>query len=555
MDNGDHGQTDELTCEDPFELTLNGDPAEGERFRAEVGTGNLKVDLREESGSGTIVLDWGSREAGGRQRTGTHDPQEAINRAVKALRMDLSKEKAREDVRRAVRGEEDQLYLGQVARLIRAECLAQREESHRTDRLRLVLDLAEAIWGEDCPYRQIGQAEVEEFLETRIQETVHFPPSSDRQPLGPVKPSTALAYLQDISAAFNEARKLKDERGNRRVPPNPLGDVDWPDGPRYEKSRTETAPPKLYRKLVNSTTNPETEGQLPAPIDRADPKGRARAIVSLAFFHGRRSGADRGVRVGDLLFREDRIRQALAEAGGNHQLGWAPVFAEHGAICWRTETDKEGYFRVVPMHPTLRREMKLYLERRGIAIEEIPERADEPLFPADQDPSSPMPESSLIRSRERRDGIVKKGGYLTEAFYILREELRRQGQNPDRIVPATPHPDPDRVSFAFKMHGFRSRWATLLQRLGWKAQDQGGEDLDKYASFVGGWTIEGQDVKKNRYVELDPRGLVAVACFEPASEFLKKRGEERKERLTKELGELEENPVMPTQAAEIEQAA
>lgn len=224
---------DALSSSAAYDLQVIEDPDDDGRFRAQLALGNLTVSVREESGYGTIVLDWGEhRQAGGRERTGTHDPQEAIDYAEEALRTQLNEEQAREDAEIAIAADDEQLVLGQVTRLIRAERLNRHGDSHHRKRLELVLDLAEVIWGAETPYRQIGRDHMEEFIRVRTEEGVSFPPSYARDSLEEVQPSTALSNLKNLSSAFNDVRKLKNGRGERLVPPNPLRGIAWPSGAR-----------------------------------------------------------------------------------------------------------------------------------------------------------------------------------------------------------------------------------------------------------------------------------------------------------------------------------
>lgn len=157
---------------------------------------------------------------------------------------------------------------------------------------------------------------------------------------------------------------------------------------------------------------------------------------------------------------------------------------------------------------------------------------DAPLFPRPTAPKAPASANTLykvrsVEPRTLRSGKVKrqnkKGGWYTEALYLVREYVERMGQDPEKVVPMDPD-DPTRILEGFKAHAWRGWWATKMERLGYGKRTSKEEfDMDRHVSFMGSWTILGGDIREERYVDLDPRVLVSIACFEDGTRFLKER--------------------------------
>lgn len=106
---------------------------------------------------------------------------------------------------------------------------------------------------------------------------------------------------------------------------------------------------------------------------------------------------------------------------------------------------------------------------------------------------------------------AKPGGWYTEALYLARSYLERQGHDADRAIPMEPD-RPDQLLRGFKAHAWRRLWATKLERLGYgKSTSKGDFDLDRHVNFMGSWTILGGGIREERYVRLDPGVLVAIS--------------------------------------------
>ena len=103
------------------------------------------------------------------------------------------------------------------------------------------------------------------------------------------------------------------------------------------------------------------------------------------------------------------------------------------------------------------------------------------------------------------------------------QHLERLGQDPDVVIPTDPD-DPTKILDGFKAHAWRRWWATKLERLGYgKKTSKDDFDLDRHVNFMGSWTILGGGIREERYVQLDPHVLCAIANFEDGTRFLAER--------------------------------
>jgi integrase len=139
-------------------------------------------------------------------------------------------------------------------------------------------------------------------------------------------------------------------------------------------------------------------------VDAVDPLGRLRAILALARFTARRVSAICQLQPADILLSRERIVSALAAAGMDEGLAdqWP-----HGAIRWRSETDKQSMTRITPISLSARREIERYLVIN-------PRAGAVPLFPSVRDPSKAVPrvvaERWLVRAERLAEQPKLRGG-------------------------------------------------------------------------------------------------------------------------------------------------
>jgi len=239
-----------------------------------------------------------------------------------------------------------------------------------------------------------------------------------------------------LSSVFNWAIKHKLPDGRRLLQYNPLHDCKWP------RERQQLRPQASQERYVRTMQHADT----------VDPLGRLRAILALARFTARRVSAICKLQPADILLSRERIVAALAAAGMDEGLAdqWP-----HGAIRWRSETDKQGIERITPISQAARTEIERYLVIN-------PRAGDVPLFPS-------------VRAASK--AVTRR---LAEKWLV--EAERRAGQ-------------PKLRGGIF--HPYRRLWATERKHL---------PDID--VAEGGGWT--GTKAMKLAYQSATPAGVLAA---------------------------------------------
>lgn len=553
--------SEELSCSPGFALEAIYEGEDEEEIKAvRVKLGTLSVTLRSPS-RGTMQLDTGERGRGGRTATGTHDWQEAVRVAEGRLRAMLddgsagtaaSGDERPESAEAADDADASEAGKARPAGRTLQECvdlyleeefedLTQKEQKNT----RLAIDLVQATWGLDTLAAAVDRKRVETFIEARTEEGIVFPKESGRRALAPVKHYTALENLRTFARITRYAASRKPDGGEFFLDEDPFERISWPRGPDYEKEHQEPIPMAVHKGLLSRWTNPRTGEERPAPVDRIDPTGLLRMLLLVLFFTGHRRDQVLDLRVGDLLFDVVSIRRRLLEVGGVHRAKWAALFAPHGAIYWRPDPDKESYARVIPISAVLRRLLEAYLKLLPSLDPEAP------LFPSPQNPARPISASTLFKTRSLRTARSKKaregrskdtwkirsGGWFTEAVFELRAQLALEGKDPGELIPLLIDDETGSVTLPWKAHGYRRRYATILERLGYndKEDKDARSSLDRHGNFVGGWSILGGGIKEERYVDLDPAVLVAAVNLRPAHEVMKERADAQEKEVKEAL--------------------
>lgn len=508
------------------------------RWRVRVVLGKRAVVLYEPP-KGHIKLD--ARTAivgGGRPSTKTSDINKAIARAeaflLKLRTRNVAGEEPKEGGPRVQTGE---VSLGLIHDLFRAHRLSAFEAKFAQN-LSLVMDLVEKYSGRSSHPLQINEEWARNLIDWRMTQTIELVrkyPNGSREAvtLGPVSGVTALSNLRDYDQVLQFAYEFRRGPDRQRlIESNPLREIrSWP---KYEKDLRERASDALYELLMTPLRVTDAAGEeviLPAPVDASDPTGLGivRTVVALKYHTARRREAVLQMRCGDVITSEREVRRTLRALGGAHRPDWAVVF-EHGVLVFRAEFDKSGYGRVFPMSRVLRAHVDAHLAR--LAEAGYSTASDAPLFPRPTAADEPAAASTLYRIRSVRSWRLRsgemqfrdrKGGWYTEALYLAREYLERQGVDPDTVVPTDPD-DPTKILDGFKAHAWRGWWATKMERLGFgKTTSASDFDLDRHANFAGSWSILGDGIREERYVDLDPRVLLAIAQFEDGTHFLRER--------------------------------
>jgi len=221
-------------------------------------------------------------------------------------------------------------------------------------------------------------------------------------------------------------------------------------------------------------TNQERFEEMMRVADRVDPTGRLSLMILIARRTGRRRGSICKLRVGDLLLTRDEMQAAVEKWGAHPEI---PDIWKDGAIMWDAEFDKESVGSMTPVPPDLRSPIDSYVTRLPQVVEMFggdPSaiRPDSPLFPAEQNPESPIPE-----------------GTASEIFRRIREAAGLEAIE------------------GSKWHGFRHLFRSERHHF-----------QNKLVGIISGWfSFEGSEDAMNRIYLDDPIGVYEVACFQRES--------------------------------------
>jgi integrase len=155
-----------------------------------------------------------------------------------------------------------------------------------------------------------------------------------------------------------------------------------------------------------------------AQADAVDPRGRFAAILTLARHTGRRIHSMCQLRAGDVCLTREQVVRALAASGlpVAHAEHWP-----HGALVWRSASDKLGFEAVTPIGAEVRAAIERYLRAS-------PRLGDAPLFPATGDDAAPVHKVHAgywLRRAETRAGLPKLERGAFHAFRRLWASERR----------------------------------------------------------------------------------------------------------------------------------
>jgi integrase len=243
-----------------------------------------------------------------------------------------------------------------------------------------------AAWGENHLVSAISQSSVDRFSAARRAKFAEKK-GSDGQPRK-MRDGALDCDFRWLSSVFNWAIRHKLPDGKRLLQFNPLHDCKWP------RERQQLRPQASQDRYIKTMEH----------VDAVDPLGRLRAILALARFTARRVSAVCQLQPADILLSRERIVSALAAAGMDEGLAeeW-----QHGAIRWRSETDKQGLERITPISLAARTEIERYLVIN-------PRAGAVPLFPSVRDPNKAVPrvvaERWLVRAERLAEQPKLRGG-------------------------------------------------------------------------------------------------------------------------------------------------
>jgi len=280
------------------------------------------------------------------------------------------------------------LYFRQRAPLLRPDW-RQATETRR--------DLFEAAWGSSQKVEDIGQTHVDRYAAVRRSGGL-IPtgrePTENRKARG-VRNGTLDADFRWLSSVFNWARKHKTD-GRRFLTANPLHDVKWP------KETNVRRPVASHQRFLDTL----------AMVDEVDPAGRLRCMLALARYTGRRESAICQVRVSDILKTARDVQRALAAQGMDERMA---EHMPHGAIRWRSDSDKQGYDEIAPLSERAREVVDEYLRSN-------PRVGEAWLFPSPKDDSKPLHRrlaSRWLEKAEKKAELPKLAGGMWHPYRRL----------------------------------------------------------------------------------------------------------------------------------------
>ena len=259
-----------------------------------------------------------------------------------------------------------------------------------SDRRRRFMEVTLALFrthlGDEFTATDFSQHHVDTFTKARQNGSL----KPEGSPVAP-GPETVRNNIEGLSIAFNWACVFR-VGGRPLLAFNPVRGLRLP---REENPARPLATEERYRRLL-------------AVSDEADPMGRLRCLLVLAWETGRRISSLIHLRASDLLFTRDQVRRALAEEGQDE--AWADHWPQ--AIRWRAKSDKQGYLSFSPVTNATRDALEVYLKRRAVVGEAW-------LFPQDErHPGEPMTRrlaNVRLSKAERLANLLhqKHGGWHT----------------------------------------------------------------------------------------------------------------------------------------------
>lgn len=245
-----------------------------------------------------------------------------------------------------------------------------------------------AVWGADLPVKSISQTSVDTFSAARRQ-------TFAEQRKGRVLRDGALdCDFRWLSSVFNWATKHKLSDGARLLGYNPLHDCQWP---REKNVRRPIASHERYLLTL-------------AQSGKVDSMGRLRAILTLARYTARRESAIIALRADDVLLSRERIVAALAGEGmDERRVDKMP----HGAIRWRSVTDKQGVTHITAISADVRGELERYLSAN-------PRVGDVALFPSVEDPDITLTRYVAAKWLLRAETLAKLPKLVGGTFHPYR---------------------------------------------------------------------------------------------------------------------------------------
>lgn len=270
-----------------------------------------------------------------------------VRRSLKTPDRQLAKERAQEIAREVA---EVQLTGGVIPGSITLGRLRKLYLHHRgpmlSDRRRRgvgsTLQLLESFLGGNFKVTDFGQHQVDGFVSARAHGRLIL---NDYRASSSPAPDTIRNDLEAFSNVCNWACGFRME-GRPLLGFNPLRGLQLP---REENPARPLATEDRYQRLLKVS-------------EEADPTGRLRCLLVLAWETGRRLSSLVRLRASDILLTPEQLRAALAEEGQDES--WADHWPQ--AIRWRAEADKQGFLSFSPLTAAAQEALERYGRRHPV---------------------------------------------------------------------------------------------------------------------------------------------------------------------------------------------
>ncbi|HEY2378919.1 MAG TPA: hypothetical protein VGH98_23270 [Gemmatimonadaceae bacterium] len=330
-----------------------------------------------------------------RRDDGTQD-RKSLGHGDRVLALEQARELARRIAELRLTGPVRTLTLGRLFTLYFAERAPHLSAKRRSLAENMYKPYFTGHLGESFALENFSQTQVDSYVAGRRTRTIVSPKAR------------GVSTAPRDGTVGNELRWLKSVirwARNFRVGGRPLLTIDPLAGvqlPREKNVKRPIASEDRYTKTLKVA-------------DSVDPHGRLACMLALARFTGRRVNAIAHLRANDVYLTRDQVTRALGAAGQDERRA---EHMPHGALAFREDHDKLGYFELTPLSTAGRAAIDRYFRLQ-------PRLGDAPLFPEMRDPSTPSESITrnradyLLRRAESVAGVPKLERGLWHAYRRL----------------------------------------------------------------------------------------------------------------------------------------
>jgi len=319
-----------------------------------------------------------TRDAGGRK------DRRSLGHRDRALAEAQARQLARRVAELRFAGHAGPVTLGQLCALY-AQHRAPLLSPKRRGEAATFAALFRAHLGDAFCVDDLSQTDVDRYVAARRSGALRALGDALRDGEAPrgVRDGTLSQDLRWLASACRWAQGFR-LRGRRLLTTDPMAGLALP---RERNPKRPVASEERFRRTIAHT-------------DAVDPSGRLRVALALARYTGRRISAICSLRASDALLSLDQVARALAAAGLDERLA---EHMPHGALRWRAEHDKLGFFEITALGRGARAALEASVKQSGRV-------GDAWLFPSDMAPDRPLDGTiagRLLRKAEAKAELPK----------------------------------------------------------------------------------------------------------------------------------------------------